>query len=91
MRSSDHPAVKGPSLVRMFGLFSVNGHVTDRGLLRAALALALALFGLFLAWRFLAGIATAVLVLLVGYFWRWRSLGRSNRFTDARSLASWPP
>ncbi len=49
-----------------FGPFSVNGQVTDRGLLRAALALALALFGLFLVWRFLAGIATAVLVLLVG-------------------------
>jgi predicted PurR-regulated permease PerM len=52
--------------VGKFGLFSVNGHVTDRGLLRAALTLALALFGLFLAWRFLAGIATIVLVLLVG-------------------------
>ena len=44
----------------------MNGQVTDHGLLRAALALAIALFGLFLAWRFLAGIATAVLVLLVG-------------------------
>lgn len=44
----------------------MNGGVTNRGLLRAALALSLALFGLFLAWRFLAGIATAVLVLLVG-------------------------
>ncbi|MDP8973274.1 MAG: AI-2E family transporter [Actinomycetota bacterium] len=44
----------------------MNGHVTDRGLLHAALALALALFALFLAWHFLAGIATAVLVLLVG-------------------------
>lgn len=42
----------------------MNGPVTDRGLLRAALALAL--FGLLLLWRFLAGIATAVLVLLVG-------------------------
>lgn len=44
----------------------MNGTVTNRGLLRAALALALALFGLFLVWQFLAGIATAVLVLLVG-------------------------
>ena len=44
----------------------MNGPVTNRGLLRAALALALTLFVLFLAWRFLAGIATAVLVLLVG-------------------------
>lgn len=44
----------------------MNGSVTDRGILRAALALALGLFVLFLAWRFLAGIATAVLVLLVG-------------------------
>ncbi len=35
-------------------------------MLRAALALALALFGLLLVWRFLVGIATAVLVLLVG-------------------------
>lgn len=42
----------------------MNGPVTDRGLLRAALALAL--FGLLLVWRFLAGIATAVLILLVG-------------------------
>ncbi len=44
----------------------MNGPVTNRGLLRAALALTLALFGLFLVWRFLAGIATAVLILLVG-------------------------
>lgn len=44
----------------------MSGPVTNRGLLRAALALALALFGLLLVWRFLAGIATAVLVLLVG-------------------------
>ena len=44
----------------------MDGPVTNRGLLRAALALALTLFVLFLAWRFLAGIATAVLVLLVG-------------------------
>ena len=46
--------------------YPVNVSVTDRGILRAALALAFALFVLFLAWRFLAGIATVVLVLLVG-------------------------
>ena len=73
------------------GLFPVNGHVSDRGLLRAALALALALFGLFLVWRFLAGIATAVLVLLVGLLLAVALSKRSKRFTDARSLASWPP
>jgi predicted PurR-regulated permease PerM len=44
----------------------INGPVTDRGLLRAALALALALFGLFVTSQFIAGTATAVLVLLVG-------------------------
>ncbi len=44
----------------------MNGPVTDRGLLRAALTLALALSGLFLVWSFLAGVATTVLVLLVG-------------------------
>ncbi len=44
----------------------MDGPVTNRGLLRAALALALAVFGLFLVWQFLAGIVTAVLVLLVG-------------------------
>lgn len=47
-----------------------NGTVTDQGLMRAALALAVALalllFGLFLAYRFVAGVAEAVLVLLVG-------------------------
>jgi predicted PurR-regulated permease PerM len=44
----------------------LNVALTDDGLLRAVLAFALALFGLFLIWRFLAGIATAILVLLVG-------------------------
>lgn len=39
----------------------MNGPITDRGLLRAALAFAAALFVLFLAWRFLAGIATVAL------------------------------
>jgi predicted PurR-regulated permease PerM len=38
----------------------------NRGLPRAALALALALFGLFLLWRFLATVATSVLFLVVG-------------------------
>lgn len=44
----------------------MDGPTTNRGLLRAALALALALFVLLLAWRFVAGIVTAVLVLAVG-------------------------
>jgi predicted PurR-regulated permease PerM len=44
----------------------LNVALTDHGLLRAVLTFALALFGLFLIWRFLAGIATAILVLLVG-------------------------
>ncbi len=37
----------------------------SRGFLRAGLTLALVVFGLFLAWRFVSGIATAALVLLV--------------------------
>ncbi len=37
----------------------------SRGFLRAGMTLALVVFGLFLAWRFVAGIATAALVLLV--------------------------
>lgn len=44
----------------------MSGLLTSRDLLRATLALAL--FGLFLAWRFVAGIASAVLVLLMGLF-----------------------
>src|SRR5215213_7930166 len=40
----------------------------NRAALRTALALALILFGLFLVWRFVAGIASAVLVLLMGLF-----------------------
>ncbi|CAA9450145.1 MAG: hypothetical protein AVDCRST_MAG28-1352 [uncultured Rubrobacteraceae bacterium] len=44
----------------------MNGPVTNRGLLRAALVLALALFGLFMIWQFVSGIATAVLVFLSG-------------------------
>lgn len=43
----------------------MDGSATNRGLLRAALALALTLFVLLLAWRFLAGIATAALVIAV--------------------------
>jgi predicted PurR-regulated permease PerM len=59
--------VRGPDIgTQKREVYPVNGSVTDRGILRAALALALGLFVLFLAWRFLAGIATAVLVLLVG-------------------------
>lgn len=41
---------------------SMSRSLTDRGLLRAALVV----FGLFLAWRFLAGIATIVLLLSTG-------------------------
>ncbi|MEJ7872271.1 MAG: AI-2E family transporter [Rubrobacteraceae bacterium] len=43
----------------------MNRTVTNGGLLRAALALALALFGLFVVWRFLADIVTVALVLAV--------------------------
>lgn len=44
----------------------MSGGVTDRGLLRAALALALTLFVLLVAYRFLAGIAMAALSLVAG-------------------------
>lgn len=43
----------------------MNRTVTNGGLLRAALVLALALFGLFVAWQFLADIITVALVLAV--------------------------
>src|SRR5215217_1743629 len=46
----------------------MNEPLTNRAALRTALALALILFGLFLVWRFVAGIASAVLVLLMGLF-----------------------
>ncbi len=44
----------------------MDGSVTNRGLLRAALVLALTLFGLFVIWQFVSGIATAMLVFLAG-------------------------
>lgn len=44
----------------------MNGSLSYRDLLRIALASILLVFGLFLLWRFLAGIATAVLMLLTG-------------------------
>ncbi len=59
--ASDTPEPAGGWRERQAG----NVALTDRGLLRAVLALAVALFGLFLIWRFLAVIASAVLVLLV--------------------------
>ena len=46
----------------------MNEPLTNRGLLRTVLTLALVLFALFLVWRFVAGIASAVLVLLMGLF-----------------------
>lgn len=44
----------------------MDGPLTNRGLVRVAVALAVALVGLFLFWRFLIGIAETALVLLVG-------------------------
>lgn len=44
----------------------VNGNRTDRGLLRTLVWAGVVLLGLFLLWRFLAGVAAAVLLLLLG-------------------------
>ncbi len=44
----------------------MNGPLTERGLLRALLLAGLAFFGLYVVWRFLAGIATIVLLLSTG-------------------------
>jgi len=46
----------------------MNEPLTNRAIVRTALALALILFGLFLVWRFVAGITSAVLVVLMGLF-----------------------
>lgn len=46
----------------------MNEPLTNRGLLRTVLTLALVLFALFLVWRLVVGIALAVLVLLMGLF-----------------------
>ncbi len=44
----------------------MNGRLQEPGLLRTLLWAGVLLFGLFLLWRFLAGVASAVLLLLLG-------------------------
>lgn len=44
----------------------MNGHLQERSLLRTLLWAGVLLFGLFLLWRFLAGVASVVLLLLLG-------------------------
>lgn len=70
MRARHRRPGRAPWKVRGFlttgKFFGVDVEENNRGLLRAALVLALVVFGLVVGYRFLAGIATAVLVLMAG-------------------------
>lgn len=50
----------------MYERNTINGRLSERGLRRSLLLVAVVSFGLFLAWQFLAGLATVVLLLLLG-------------------------
>ncbi len=63
------PALCGPLRSGVKVLYErkhINGSLTERGLRRSLLLVAMVVFGLFVVWRFLAGVATVVLLLLLG-------------------------